>query len=452
MVSIIIPSRKEKYLNKTVLDILNKAEGEIEIIIVLDGYWEKEVISDKRVKYLHNGKTFGMRSAINRGVSIATGKYLMKCDAHVMFNKGFDTKLIENHKTGRVQVPTRKRLDPVKWEIIEDGRRDVNYMSADEEFKARIDKEKNDDESLDKIKIDKIEGFQGSCWFMRKRYYDKLGLLDAKNWGEMGHEATEIRLKVEKAGGEVVRNKNTWYAHWHKSKEDLTFPTDRKKSRKYIKEFTQPTVGIIYYSANKEKIEDKVIKRIKEQAGDMPIVSVTFRPTDLGKNIVVGEHFPSDHNIYRQIQIACQNIDTEYVLSCESDCLYPDEYFQFKPDGKDIYRYSNIQMLLKNKDKFYKKKWSESGQIAKREYLLKRLEKDFEGKKMWAENEEEGSFKASLGIYKDKEWDYFGKNAIINIKTGDGLRPTCGVEKETETTELPYWGNIIELRRNLYEN
>ena len=38
-VSVIIPSRNERFLTKTVIDLLAKAQGDIEIIAVLEGYW-----------------------------------------------------------------------------------------------------------------------------------------------------------------------------------------------------------------------------------------------------------------------------------------------------------------------------------------------------------------------------------------------------------------------------
>jgi len=38
MISVVIPARNEKYLKKTIEDILEKATCEIEIRVILDGY------------------------------------------------------------------------------------------------------------------------------------------------------------------------------------------------------------------------------------------------------------------------------------------------------------------------------------------------------------------------------------------------------------------------------
>ena len=51
LVSIIIPSRNEPFLQHTIDDILAKAAGEIEVIVVLDGYWPTfELKQDPRVR------------------------------------------------------------------------------------------------------------------------------------------------------------------------------------------------------------------------------------------------------------------------------------------------------------------------------------------------------------------------------------------------------------------
>jgi len=74
-VSIIIPARNEIFLQKTVSDLLTKAEGNIEVIVILDGYWPTpQLIEDTRLKIIHRGKPTGMRAAINAGVAIAKGK------------------------------------------------------------------------------------------------------------------------------------------------------------------------------------------------------------------------------------------------------------------------------------------------------------------------------------------------------------------------------------------
>src|SRR3989344_328460 len=75
MISIIIQARAEKYLNRTIKDIQAKAKGDIEIIVILEGSDDERL---PKVKYIYNPTAIGMKYAINQGVKIAIGEYLMK--------------------------------------------------------------------------------------------------------------------------------------------------------------------------------------------------------------------------------------------------------------------------------------------------------------------------------------------------------------------------------------
>jgi glycosyltransferase involved in cell wall biosynthesis len=220
MVSIIIPSRKEPYLSKTIKDLLVKAKGEIEIIAILDGYWEKaeDIVIDPRVNYLHFATSKGMRACINSGVALARGEHILKTDAHCMFDKGFDEILVRDHRSNWVVVPRRYALDPEKWEREDNPKYPVDYMYLSKDLHGEVWNEKNKDESLKEIEIDDLMSSQGSCWFMEKGYYEWLELLDESNYGTFANEFQEIGLKCWLSGGDVKVNKNTWYAHWHKPK------------------------------------------------------------------------------------------------------------------------------------------------------------------------------------------------------------------------------------------
>jgi glycosyltransferase involved in cell wall biosynthesis len=236
-VSVLIPSRNEIFLSKTIQDILQKAKGDIEIIAVLDGYWPTEIkrefwttppiIEDPRVRYLQRSESQGMRSGINSAAAIATGEFLIKSDAHCMYAEGFDEQLKkdipyyknDDNDDNWIVIPRRQRLDAEKWEIQELGKPpiDYEYLSSpadkgvkgnkwDERTRARMD-----------ILIDENMSFQGSCWFMtRNHYLNRLGSMSEEGYGSFVREAQEIGLKTWLSGGRIYTNKNTWYAHLHK--------------------------------------------------------------------------------------------------------------------------------------------------------------------------------------------------------------------------------------------
>jgi glycosyltransferase involved in cell wall biosynthesis len=228
--TVIIPSRNEIFLSKTVDDILAKAQGDIEIIAVLDGYWPApRLTSDKRLTVLHRGRAMGMRAAVNGAAAIAKGKYIMKCDAHCMFAPGFDRVLCAECDDNWVVIPRRVRLDAENWAIQEMDKHGLDYhfltcpMTNKDgyEMHGQIWRDRDDARHNDpKYEIDDTMSFQGSAWFMSKKHFDNyLHGLSEDGYGPFCQEPQEIGNKTWLGGGRVVANKKTWYAHLHKGRK-----------------------------------------------------------------------------------------------------------------------------------------------------------------------------------------------------------------------------------------
>jgi glycosyltransferase involved in cell wall biosynthesis len=224
MLTIIIPSKNELFLNNTIRDVLLNSRGEIEVIPVLDGYEPDELVKDDRVKYLRLEKNEASqkRQGINQAVEIAKGEYIMALDAHCMLAPGYDLQLIKDHQPNWVQIPRRNRLEAETWSLQQqaDDRPPIDYeyimfnpllkTKSMHGFKWDVRTNERAD-----IMLDDTMEFQGSCWFMTKEWFKKNGFMDVKYQG-WGQEAEEIGLTTWKNGGRVVTNKNTWYAHLHK--------------------------------------------------------------------------------------------------------------------------------------------------------------------------------------------------------------------------------------------
>ena len=232
-VSVIIPSRKERYLDKTIEEIQKKFIDDFEIIVILDGADSNRIDG---VKYIYNKKAKGMRTSINQGVKLVTGRYIMKLDAHCMIDKEIDRKLKENHQDKWIQIPTRKRLDAKHWCFLDYKGPDVNYMQWNKDFIGIKAGTKNRSVDLQSKLLDETETFQGSCYFIEKSFFEQIGLLDDVNFAGSGNEASELALKVRYCGGMVIRNKKTWYAHARVSRK---YSIDRTKSREAIKQLAK---------------------------------------------------------------------------------------------------------------------------------------------------------------------------------------------------------------------
>lgn len=225
MLTIIIPSKTEKYFKRTIEEVLEKATGEIEVLACTDGYEETDKVNDSRVLYLSIPMSEGnhKRHLINLAVKESKGEYIMVLDAHCMVGKGFDEILIRDHQPNWVQIPRRLRLDAENWKLEEDERPpvDYEYWKWQDFKKGWIHGYKWDSRTLERmnIPIDEDMTFQGSCYFMTKDWFHKLGLMQIEGFGGFTQEADEIACKVRSFGGKVMVNKNTWYAHLHKGKK-----------------------------------------------------------------------------------------------------------------------------------------------------------------------------------------------------------------------------------------
>jgi glycosyltransferase involved in cell wall biosynthesis len=264
MLSVIIPSRSPQYLQQTIDDLLSKAKGEIEIIVVFDGIWSP-IKDDKRVKVIHQGTVHespGMREGINKGVALSSGDYIMKIDEHCMVSEGFDLEVaIEN----TLVVPRRYRLDPDKWENIKDGRKPIDYMAIDYPFQRPYDDtcglhgsiwEERAIERKDLV-VDDLMTSQGSCYVLPRKLWDSVvKRLETEKYGPFTMECQEIMNKVWLSGNRCVVNKNCWYSHLHKgargkgygfsSKQYEVFMKDKEKGRQYAVDYWLTTKDFKY--------------------------------------------------------------------------------------------------------------------------------------------------------------------------------------------------------------
>lgn len=252
--SILIPARNEVWLAKTIDNILENIEGDTEIIAILDGYWSEPVIKDHpRVNLIHHSKPVGQRKATNEAARLSESKFIMKCDAHCAFDKGFDVKLMADCEYDWTVIPRMYNLHAFDWKCLKCGFQ--WYMGPDPTKCEKCDnttsfekivywKPRNRTRS-DFMRFDKDLHFQywrqyerrpqaqgdicetmsllGACWIMhRNRFFDLEGLDEEHgSWGQMG---TELACKSWLSGGKLMVNKKTWFSHLFRTRPGFSFP------------------------------------------------------------------------------------------------------------------------------------------------------------------------------------------------------------------------------------
>ena len=235
MLSVIIPSYRDPVLHKTIDSLLDNAEGEIEIIPVLDGYIpDPPVIEDKRVKIIHLVKNHGMRGAINAGLKKAKGDFIMKSDSHCLYGKGFDRIMAEDCQENWLMIPRRYPLNLEEWRISRGRIKDYHFLSFPTkstygfgtfpiEWRQRTYERLKDPKCI----IDDTMTFQGSCYFANRKYFmEHVGYLKDVDYASFFDEPLEVGLTYWLGGGEVKVTKKTHYAHLFKNRNYY----DRKDS------------------------------------------------------------------------------------------------------------------------------------------------------------------------------------------------------------------------------
>lgn len=87
MISVILPVyNAEKYVREAIESILNQTYDDFELIIINDGSKDKSgniiaSFSDSRIRNIPNDKNMGLIYTLNKGLSLAQGKYIARMDA-----------------------------------------------------------------------------------------------------------------------------------------------------------------------------------------------------------------------------------------------------------------------------------------------------------------------------------------------------------------------------------
>ena len=191
---------------------------------------------------------------------------------------------------------------------------------------------------------------------------------------------------------------------------------------------------VIYYTANKEnpEFEGRIRNTLLEAIGDLPLISVSQKPIDFGKNICVGDIGASPQNVLLQIKAGATEATTRFVTMGEADILYPKCYFEFVPERDDTFYYADqVYLIWVGHNTFWYKRRAELSSIVNREHLINTINK------LLGIDE----YHISKNVPKLTRQSTFHIDIpIVDIKTKNGLHWRSPHSKGNFKQELPYWG------------
>jgi hypothetical protein len=408
--SILIPARNEEFIGITIKNILENIEDDTEVITVLDGYTVPipEIPDDPRVKVIKLDKSIGQRAATNLACKNSEAKYVMKCDAHVAFSKGFDRILMEDMQDNWTVLPLMRNLHGFDWACPDGHKRyqgpEGNCTECGKETHKEIVWIGKEHPQSTAFRFDKDMHFQywkeyqkerqsgdlvetmtipGSCFMATREKYLELDLCE-ESYGSWGQQGVEVSCKTWLSGGAVMVNKKCWYAHMFRTQQGFSFPypqsgSAQMRARQLTKDIfmtdkwpqaihkfqwlinkfapvpgwdSNPTKGILYYTDN--QLDDHIANAVREKLMDvesstLPIVSVSLKPIEFGQNIAL----PLERGyltVTKQIIQGLELLDTDIVFFTEHDVLYPKEHFDFTPSRRDVYYYNTNSWFLRASD------------------------------------------------------------------------------------------------------
>ena len=326
--SILIPSRNEMFLARTIEDILSNIEGNTEIIVGLDGLWADPPITDNpRVTIVHVSESIGQRAMTNHLCRLSSAKYIMKVDAHCAFDKGFDVKMMNEMQDDWTMVPVMRNLHAFNW-VCPDGHiryqgpsgpcttcnketvRDVVWIAKNNpqstsycfdsephfqyfnEFKKRPGGKGDLTESM---------SLQGSCFMLTRDKYWELNICD-ENFGSWGSQGIEVAVKTWLSGGRVMVNHKTWYAHMFRTQGgDFGFPYQLSGS---AVSHAKKTAKDLFFAGTWEK-QIRPLSWLIEKFWPVP----GWKPEDLAKlkgGVSTGCLYYTDNSLDETVARVCQ--------------------------------------------------------------------------------------------------------------------------------------------------
>lgn len=278
--SILIPARNEMFLAKTIQDILKNKRGKTEIIVHLDGQWADPVIADHPdVTIIYSPEAIGQRAGTNKACRLSRAKYVMKADAHLAFDEGFDVKLMAAIEDDMTIVPMMRNLHAFDWVCVGSIPRSGEHFMQEPEMNDRgcgfrkyqaptpekcekcggnmerqlmwiaKDSPRSTSFTFDKTmhfqyfsqfkkrpegqgELTETMSLQGSCFMLTRKKYWELNICD-ETFGSWGQQGVEVACKTWFSGGRVMCLQSTWYAHMFRTQGgDFSFPY--KQSQRQI--------------------------------------------------------------------------------------------------------------------------------------------------------------------------------------------------------------------------
>ena len=220
-------------------------------------------------------------------------------------------------------------------------------------------------------------------------------------------------------------------------------------------------ITAVYYTSNVEDsvFEQRIGEALVEAANGTPIISVSHKPMNLGKNICVGDIEVSTQNGYMQLLTGLEAATTKWACTAVADSAYPPEYFHFVPPREDsFYIAGPLWVFFAQRGRprrFVKKpKGSELAMVCSRQLLMDRIKTILEpiGGSWGPHDSGEKHLWPYLMYHPSVRRERFSlPNPCITVKTDNQMHRNTPCRMSSKTNEIPYWGTVEQFQNRFFK-
>lgn len=188
MVSVIITTINDPFLNRTIKTVRENASLPVEFIVINDGGIAPK-FKDSDIMLIDHKSTLGRRVSINEAVQLALGSHLLILDAHCSMSKDWDVKMIESCKKKNLVYAIIRDMNPKTWDYLPG-----HYLHV------RLNKDYTEKwwnrKPLEKCSVEEESmTITGCAWMVTKERYKELGGYD-ESLGKYGWDGPEWTCKI----------------------------------------------------------------------------------------------------------------------------------------------------------------------------------------------------------------------------------------------------------------
>jgi len=219
-------------------------------------------------------------------------------------------------------------------------------------------------------------------------------------------------------------------------------------------------ITILYLTASliPEAFGEYQRKVLLEAIGDTPLISLSRKPLDFGKNVLqIGPKCLD--TIYREMLRGAKLAETPYVAIAEDDTLYPKEHFNFYRPDKDTFAYNQNRFALfmwGTPTYSWRNRKTNATLIAPRDLMIEALEERFA---KFPDSIPErivgelgrGMVERNMGVTLRNAIEVYSEISVIQINHDAGSDDRAKRHRKKlgpiKAYDIPHWGRAEEIAK-----